>query len=190
MPSPKNQEDSRHSPFLDLCLLYGDFNRPVFLDAILHWFLESASPAELKSLRRAIRDRARSLHRSSKPGRPRGAHDRLWIRSSTQLVWRREILRWPWRKIATASSLEPTKENIRTLRNRRDQYAILVWNAAMGAGAHTHKPETLRRLLKALRIRRWFRSRLALPFAEYPEECRRIVLALAPRGAKVAAKLR
>ena len=43
-------DDPRHSGFLDLCLFYGDFNRSVFLEAIRHWFIESANARELKSL--------------------------------------------------------------------------------------------------------------------------------------------
>ncbi len=36
-----------HGPFRDMCLIYGDFHRTVFLQEIINWFVGSASKAEL-----------------------------------------------------------------------------------------------------------------------------------------------
>jgi len=186
MASPTTQEDPRHARFLDLCLLYGDFNRPLFLRAILHSFVESAGPAELETLRRAIRDRAESLRRRDKGGRPRAERDWKWIRAAAQLVWQREILDWPWPKIAAAAGLKPTRPNFRTLEFRRDRYALLVWQALPG---RSDRPGKLRRMLDAKPIQRLLRSRLALPFDTHPKECKKLVLKLAPRGLHLAADL-
>jgi len=184
MAAPTTDEDPRHARFLDLCLLYGDFNRPVFLEAILQSFIESASPSELKSLRHAIRDRENALRRSGKKGRPRAEHDWDWIRHSAQLAWQKEILHWSWRRIATAAGMKPTKPNIRTLHNRLDRYAALIWKTTPGPSS---EPEVLAETLQARHIQRLCRSRTALPFDTHPEECKRIVLKLAPRGKAVVA---
>ena len=186
MASPTAPEDTRHARFLDLCLLYGDFNRPLFLRAFLHSFVESSSPAELEALRRAIRDRAKSLKRGGKEGRPRAERDWKWIRAAAQLVWQREILDWPWPKIAAAAGLKPTKPNLRTLEFRRDRYALLIWQALPGGANDPHK---LRRMLDAKPIQRLLRSSLALPFDTHPEECKKIALKLALRGLHLAASL-
>jgi hypothetical protein len=187
MAPPTSEEDPRHAPFLNHCLLYADFNRPVLLNAILRWFVESADANELKRLRHAIRDRAKALRRPGKKGRPRAEHTLKWISASARLVWQREILHWPWPKIAAAAGLKPTKPNLRTLQNRRDHYAMLVWRAASRLTSRADQPEVLSKMLDSTRNQRWFRSQLGLPFDTHPEECRKIVLALIPRGLAVEA---
>jgi hypothetical protein len=187
--APTSEEDSRHAQFLNLCLLYGDFNRPVFLEAILRWFVDSASPAELAALRRAIRDRAKSPTHTGKKGRPPADLNWKWICQAAQLVWQREILHWTWRKVAAAAGLKPTKPNFRTLQLRRDRYALLVWGTTAAVGSRDNQPVSLARALEAKSFQRIFRSRLALPFNSHPEESKRIVLALAPRGLHLAANL-
>jgi hypothetical protein len=169
--STSKSEEHRHAQFLDLCLLYADFNRPVFLEAFLRWFMDSASPAELTALRRAIRGRTKALMQNGKKGRPRAEHDPNWIRRSLQIVWQREILHWPWRKIAAAAGLAPTRPNIRTLQLRRDLYAEIVCHA-LPPHADLRQP----------RIQRILRSRLSFPFDSHPSACTRIVQALVPRG--------
>ena len=52
-----------HATLHDLCLVYGDFNRPAFLEAFPRWLLDSADVGELAALRRALRDRAKALSR-------------------------------------------------------------------------------------------------------------------------------
>jgi hypothetical protein len=179
MASPTDDDNPRHTQFLDLCLLYGDFNRPVFLEAILRSFVESAGPKELAALRRALRDRANALKRYGKRGRPSAEHDPDWIRRSLQIVWQREILHWPWRKIAASAGLKPTRPSIRTLQLRRDLYALLVWHALP---TRADRPQALKRLLESKPIQRMLRSHLSLPFDSHPQECTSIVRALVPRG--------
>src|SRR5208282_4414890 len=113
-------------------------------------------------------------------------HDQDWIRRSLQILWQREILHWPWRKIAAAAGLKPTRPNIRTLRRRCDLYALLVWRATPGRG---DDPKALSRMLEAKPIQRWCRSHLGLPFDTHPEECKRLVRSRADRGLHLAAKL-
>ncbi len=186
MTSPTIEEDPRHAPFLDLCLLYGDFNRPLFLEAILRSFVESAEAKEVAALRRAIRGRAKHLKQNRKKGRPSAEHDPDWIRRSLQIVWQREILHWPWRKIAPAAGLKPTKGNIRTLQNRCDRYSLLVWHALP---TRAGQPQALKRLLQSKPIQRMLHSRISLPFHTHPQECKRLVLVLASRALHLAAKL-
>jgi hypothetical protein len=68
-----------HGPFRDLCLTYGDFYRPVFLETIMDWFVRSASSSELAALRKAISSRAETLHKGGKRGRPRGRDSAEWL---------------------------------------------------------------------------------------------------------------
>ena len=181
-------DDPRHSEFLDLCLFYGDFNRPVFLEAIRHWFIESASPAELESLRRAIRNRATSLRQRLKKGRPRAEQSRAWISSALKLVWMRDIEGQSWRQIALAAGLKPTRPNLRTLQVRRDLFAVLVRKALP---PRTDDPAHLDKLLDNKRVQLLLRSRLALPFLTHPGESRKIVQVLVSRGLTLeAARLR
>lgn len=46
-----------HGPFRNMCFVYGDINRPVFLQEIIHWFVRSASKNELAALRCKDRNR-------------------------------------------------------------------------------------------------------------------------------------
>jgi hypothetical protein len=174
-----------HEAFLDLCLLDADFNRPIYLDAFLKWFLPSASPAELKALRRAIRDRARALRQTHKKGRPHAVESWQWIRSSLKLVWHREIDGWSWPRIAAAAGLKPTKANLSTLHNRRDYYATLIWQALPAPRGGL---KALKKLLDARSIQRLLRSKLAIPFNTHPQQCKRLVLKLAPRGLELSSQ--
>jgi hypothetical protein len=174
-----------HEELLDLCLLYSDFNRPIFLEAFLNSFADSASPAELKALRRAIRDRARALRQTRRKGRPHAAESWQWIRSSLKLVWHREIDGWSWPRIAVAAGLKPTKSNLATLHNRHDSYAMLIWQALP---AHRGGLKALKKLLDAKPIQHLLRSKLALPFDTHPQQCKRLVLKLAPRGLELSSQ--
>jgi len=169
------EEDPRHAQFLDLCQLYGDFNRPVFLEAVHRCLVNSASAAELKSLRGAIRDRAQSLGRTGRKGRPPAEHNRKWIRGAAQLVWQKEILGWPWSRIAKEAGLKPSRANIRTFEQRRDRYA---WSVFLALPPHAGRPEELKRLLDSQPVRRMLRSRLFLPLDTHPEESKRLVFRL------------
>jgi hypothetical protein len=174
-----------HEAFLDLCLLYSNFNRPVFLEAVLNSFVDSASPAEMKTLRRAIRDRASALRRTRKKGRPRAAESWEWIRSTMKLVWHREIDGWSWPRIASSAGLKPTKSNLTTLHNRRDYYAMLIWQTIP---APRGGPKGLNKLLDAKPIQRLLRSKLALPFDTHPQQSKKLVLKLLRRGLELSSQ--
>jgi len=182
MTSPATDEHPGRSHFLDLCILYGDFNRPVFLAAFLQSFLGSASPDELKSLRRAIRDRGKALRRNRSKGRPRTGQSWNWICSTLKLIWEHDINRRSWREIASAAGIKSTEHTTRAFQKRRDHYAMLIWEALPG---RIEQPGELGRMLNSRPVQRLLRSRLALPFDTHPQECRKIVLALAPRGQEI-----
>ena len=167
--------------------LLSNLNRPAFLESILESFLPSASPAELKSLRRAIRDRQLSLRHSRPKGRPRAEQDSTWIRSTLKIIWLHEIGRKSWRQIASAIGLKPSLNAIRTLQQRRDHYALLLWTALPPAKSPAHPREALSRLLASKSLQRFLHSRLALPFHTHPAESKRLVLSLFSRGLDVAA---
>jgi hypothetical protein len=154
------------------------------MEAFLRSFVESASPSELKSLRRAIRDRARSLRQNGKKGRPRAEESWDWICSTLKLIWEHDIKGKSWREIAYVAGIKPTIHTTRTFQKRRDHYAMLVWQALPG---RTDDAKALSRSLEAKVIQRLLRSRVALPFDTHPEECKKLVLALAPRGLEVRA---
>ncbi len=81
--------------------------------------------------------------------------------------------------------MKPTRSTVRTLQNRRlrrlpDEHGVVV----EGRG---HDPKAPGAMLEAKPIQLLFRSRVAPPFDTRPEECKKIVMKLAPRGLHVAA---
>ena len=73
---------------------------------------------------------------------------------------------------------------MRTLQQRRERYALLVWQALPG---RLDRPESLSKRLESRSLHRLLQSRLALPFDTHPQECKKIVRALSARGLEVAA---
>jgi hypothetical protein len=159
-----------------------EMRRSVFLEA-LAWISSSATPAQLQALRRAIVHRLKSLKHTAK-GRPRAEESRQWREATAKLVWQREVEGWPWPQVAEAAGLKPTKPNLRTLQNRRDHYALLLWKQLPAAADDA---QSLRRLLESKRLQRQLQSCLALPFNQHPAKCRQLVLKLAPIGLRAAA---
>lgn len=191
-----------HGPFRDLCLIYGDFHRPVFLQEIINWFVRSASKTELAALRKAISLRSTDVGRGGKRGRPRGRDDADWLVKAKEAAWHRIVDGWTWKKIAEFGGLKPNQRNIRTiertLARRHDQYAAVIWKACVeadvwrtGDGDEIH----LQRLESALGTMRfkqlvWIRGGLFGPSSDpgWICGCKNIVLALAPRGGDAAGK--
>jgi hypothetical protein len=174
--------EARHGHFRDLCMLYGDFNRPVFLEEVLN-FLRGAGEQELISIRERIQRRAKQLRTGGKKGRPRGQDDPNWRGQALKQVWQREIFGWSWPKIASAARMNPTKPNIRTLQRRREEVAEMIWRKLP---AYTDLPD-LERLLSQKDVQTLLRFEVGLPFKTNPEECQKLILKLAPLGLKVAA---
>jgi hypothetical protein len=175
-------DEVRDGHFRDLCVLYGDFNRQVFLEEVLD-FLRGADKQELISMRKRIRARTKQLQKGKRRGRPRGQDDLNWRGQALKQVWQREILGWTWPKIASAVGMKPTKPNIRTLQRRRQEVAAMIWAKLP---AYTDLPD-LKGLLSQADIQTLLRFEVGLPFKTHPEQCQKLVLKLARLGLKVAA---
>jgi hypothetical protein len=175
-------EEVRNGNFRNLCVLYGDFNRDVFLEETLN-FLRGADKHELNSMRKSIRARAKQLKKGQRRGRPRGQDDPNWRGQALKQVWQRDILGWTWPKIASAAGMKPTKPNIRTLERRREKVAEMIWAKLP---VYTDLPD-LKRLLSQADVQTLLRFEAGLPFKTHREQCQELVLKLAPLGLKVAA---
>lgn len=184
-----------HGPFRDLCMLYGDFNRPVFLQEILSWFVRSAGKTELATLRKAVALRSATLRRGGKRGRPRARDDSGWLVNAKTSAWLRIVKGRTWKSIAESEGLKPNRSNIRTiertLTRRQDDYSVIIWEAAVHADVwrYADVESNLRRLTEALnapRFRQWLWAKAGLfgPGSdnEWIEGCKKIALTLAPRG--------
>ena len=176
-------EDGHHGSFRDLCLVYSDFNRPVFLEAIQDWFIRSANKEELKALREAISIRASNLRKAGggNRGRPRGRDDAEWLGKAKQEAYWRHVLGLTWPQVAAKAGLLPTKPNLRTLQRRQDQLAAIVWSACRQFDSGIDQ-ERLKRHLERAPFQQWLRGKAGLPFRDLPEVCKKIVLGLVPRG--------
>jgi hypothetical protein len=193
-----NFDADGHGPFRNMCLAYGDFYRPVFLQEIINWFIRSASKAELAALRKAVSVRSAQVSAGGKRGRPRGRDDADWLAKVKVATWRRIVEGRTWREIAELEGLKPTRENIRTiertLSRRQDQYAAIIWEACSMAGVWTPGAGSdinlvrLEKSLETQRLRQWLWSRAGLPFRDLPDGCKKIVLTLASRGGNAAGR--
>jgi hypothetical protein len=171
-----------HGAFRDICTLYGDHHRAVFLEQILDSFIRGAVRLEIAAIRKAIRCREANLKtKGAKKGRPRGPEDQDWLRKAFRVAWRRHVLEMNWPDIARGEGLTPNKTAFRTLQRQRDQYAALIWRTLP---AHASGPD-LAGALKTKTVQLQLRWGTGMPFNTRPEECQKLVLALAPRGRRV-----
>lgn len=191
-----------HGPFRDLCVVYGDFHRPVFLQVIINWFVRSASKTELAALRKAISLRSNDVGRGGKRGRPRGRDDADWLVKAKVTAWHRIVDGWTWKRIAESGGLKPNHKNIRTvertLARRRDQYAAVIWQACVEAAVWRNGDsdeihlQRLESALETMRFRQllWIRAGLFGPSSDpgWICGCKNIVLTLALRGGDAAGK--
>jgi hypothetical protein len=180
-----------------MCLVYGDFYRPVFLQEIINWFVRSASKGEVAALRKAVSLRSAQISRGGKRGRPRGRDDADWLVKVKVAAWHRVVDGWTWKKIAESEGLKPNPKNIRTiertLSRRQDQYAAIIWEACrsiagvwkLGADSDTNLAR-LEEGLKTQYVRQWLWLKAGLPFKDLPDGCKKIVLTLASRGEEAA----
>lgn len=189
-----------HGPFRDMCLVYGDINRSVFLQEIISWFVRSASKTELSALKRAMFLRSRHIGKGGKKGRPRGRDNADWLVKVKTAAWRRIVQDLSWKRTAESEGLKPNQKNIRTIKRtlsrRQDQYAAVIWEASSEADvwrSTTGLESNLSRLKDAMetvkfRQRLWVKTGLfgPSPDKEWIEGCKKIVLALAPRGGNAA----
>lgn len=169
-----------HENFRSLCLLYADFNRPVFLEQITQFIAGAAtSKIELTSIANAIKVKKRLLGKKTRVGRPRGEDDRDWLVRVKTEAWQRHVLGWEWSRIAVEAGMRPTRPNVRTIQRRQDKYAAMIW---LALPTHPEDPVDLSKLLDQIKIQQWLWVQVGLPFADLPEGCKKIVMALAPRG--------
>ena len=97
MDSPPSDDDRRHDAFRELCMMYGDFNRAVFLEEILNFITGfSASKAELSAIRAAVQKRTKQLAQRSQRGRPRAAEDRDPGCKGVTAAYRKRVQGWSW----------------------------------------------------------------------------------------------
>ena len=193
-----------HGHFRDLCLVYGDFYRPVFLEVIQEWFVRGANKDEIAVLRKAISTRAASAGKDRKQGRPRAQDDSDWLIAAKIAAWRHIVDGWTWWQIAESDDMKPNRSNIktieRTLSRRVDRYAAVIWRACIDLGSwkwQDDEQSNLARIEVDLRraemLRAWLWVKAGLPFGRFPERdltegCTKIVLTLAPRGEKADAE--
>jgi hypothetical protein len=72
--SAQPPDDDPHGDFRNLCMLYGDFNRGVFLEEILNFIAGfGATAAELSAIRSAVQKRAKQMAKRPQRGRHRTA---------------------------------------------------------------------------------------------------------------------
>jgi hypothetical protein len=156
----------------------------MFLEQILDLFVPSATKGEIAQIRKAIQNQERALRgKSGRRGRRRGQDSSDWRRKALQAAWRRHVLGWTWPEVAASERLRPTKPNLRTLQRRCDDFAALVWRALPG---HVRGPQ-LGEFLRMKDIQSLIRWRTGIPFDRDPEACRKLVLALEPRGLRTEA---
>jgi hypothetical protein len=205
--APNNSSDSSldllaeaHGPFRNMCLVYGDFYRSVFLQEIINWFIRSASGTELTALRKAMTSRSDTLPKRGKRGRPRARDDSQWLVAVKTDAWRRIVEGRTWKSIAECEGLKPSRADIRTIERtrsrRQDEYAAIIWSASVHADVWRSADmveSNLRRLSDAMntpRFRQWLWVKAALfgPSSdnEWVEGCKKIVLTLTPRGGRAA----
>jgi len=181
-----------HDHFRDLCVIYGDFHRAVFLEQILH-FVAFARKQELDEIRKVVQERAKGLRAGGKRGRPSAQDDEELSYQARRVAWQHHVEGMTWRQIAEAAGIRVTSQNIkqvtRTLQRREDYLAAKISHAVppsyvvqdgekqgdLKPGILDHKP--LQQIL-------W--SRVALPFRTHPDECKKIVRALWPRASEAA----
>jgi hypothetical protein len=117
--SAQPPDDDPHGDFRNLCMLYGDFNRGVFLEEILNFIAGfGATKAELSAIRTAVQKRAKQLPKRPRKGRPRAEEDREWMQRAIAAAYRKHVLGWSWSRVTESLGMKPTKPNIRTVQRQ------------------------------------------------------------------------
>jgi hypothetical protein len=183
--SAQPPDDDPHGKFRDLCMLYGDFNRTVFLEEILHFIAGfGATKTELSAIRAALQKRTKQLTKRAQKGRPRASEDEAWIQRAMTTSYRRHILGWSWNRIAKSLDMKATKPNLRTLQRRDQKFAEFIAGAIPAGSSEAMIVDGRygRKLrdgaLDSLRMQMWLRIKTGLPFDSQPEDCKKLVEAL------------
>jgi hypothetical protein len=163
-------------------MLYGDFNRAVFLEEILHFIAAfGATAAELSAIRTAVQKRTKRLAKRPKKGRPRAVDSDAWIQKAMTAAFRKRVLGWSWSRVTESLGMKSTKPNIRTVQRREAQFAELVLRTL--ASLNVWKPGEFGRILKEdvldyKPFQRVLMRNTGLPFQDRPEDCKKLVEAL------------
>jgi hypothetical protein len=189
-----------HLGFRSACMVCGDYShlRPVFLGQIL-CFVRTASKHEVAVIRKSIQERAKSRDLMKKRGRPSALDDDRLIDKARRVAWLRHVEHKKWAQVAEAVGIQvirPDNEHCgniravtRTLQRQENYLAANIWNAVypnyvvhqgeqrgeLRPGVLEHKP-----------LQQWLWIKAGLPFREHPEQCKRIIKALWPRGLRAA----
>jgi len=170
-----------HAKFRELCILYGDFNRGVFLEEILNFIAGfGATKTELSAIRTAVQKRTRRLAKRPQRGRPRAGESDAWMQKALTAVYRKRVLGWSWSRVTESSGMKPTKPNIRTVQRQSEQVAEIIadaipaewWETVVVSGRYGRK---LREgALDSRKLRLWLISKTGLRFDTRPEECKNV----------------
>jgi hypothetical protein len=178
-------DDDSHAKFRELCMLYGDFNRAVFLEEILNFIAGfGATKAELSTIRTAVQKRTRRLAKRPLRGRPRAGEDREWMQRAVAAAYRKHVLGWSWSGVTEAMGMKPTKPNIRTVQRQIEQVAEIIadaipaelWETVVVSGRYGRKLRD--GALDSRKLRLWLISKTGLRFDTRPEECKKLIEAL------------
>jgi hypothetical protein len=191
-----------HGRFRDLCVIYGDSYRDVFLEEIQGSFIRNANKNELSAVRKAVTDRAAKIAHGGKRGRPRSQDDLTWLTNTRIVTWKRIVEGWTWWQIAESQGMNPTPGNIRTiertLKRQMDKYAVMIWKTAFEAAIWQDGSDDasilslLEKKLDTFYFKALLWIRCGLPFGRFApndlsEGCRKIVLVLALPGQHASA---
>jgi len=177
--------DDSHAKFRELCMLYGDFNRAVFLEEILNFIAGfGATAAELSAIRAAVQERTKKLGKRSQRGRPRAEQSEAWMQSALTAAYRKRVLGWSWSRVTESAGMKPTKPNIRTVQRQIEQVAEIVadaipaewWETVVVSGRYGRKLQE--GALDSRKLRLWLISKTGLRFDTRPEECKKLIEAL------------
>ena len=178
-------DDDPHGNFRNLCMLYGDANRAVFIEEILNSIAGfGATAAELSAIRSAVQKRAKQMAKRPRKGRPRAEEDREWMQRAVAAAYRKHVLGWSWSRVTESLGMKPTKPNIRTVQRQIVQVTESIadaippeyWETVLVGGRYEKK---LRKgALDSQRLRLWLTSKLDLRFDTRPDECKKLVEAL------------
>lgn len=175
----------QHDWFRDYCMLYGDFNRPVLLEEIL-LFIGVANRSEVSEIRRAVQNRTKRFKGERKKGRPAAEKDWEWMSLAQTEAWRMYALGWDWKKVVEAEGVKPTETSYRTLQRRLDRLAGMLYGAlpqwARGHEILGYVCVPLEQAVSMPQVQQMIRMKIRLPFQSHPDECRKVVLGLIPRG--------
>lgn len=190
-----------HGRFRELCIAYADYYRPIFLKEFINQFVRRATKPELATLRKevAAHERRIRVQKGKSKGRPRAEDDWTWLRNARDAAFKRFVEVLSWKKVAESEGKKPNKPNIRTLKNRQDRYAGIIWEACCEVGIWQSGSGTeadidrLRHGLETTSLRVALCRRALLPFNIFPgqdltAECKKVVMTLAPQGGKVVGK--